>query len=460
MKKLKETILVVMILIFGSSGKAHALSLSDGISNKQFNIITVTRNKTSQYDEPLLLNEIFVLFKNIDIMLGGICFDDGYSDIVFDFINSFYATNLTSVAAREKSNQHMSTYHSLLYSKLINEEIKRNNIFKLLKNSQNGPSALKFQKDIQNIFQSMNQRLKGKIKAKQISNCNFPTLLVFQEAIFSQTHLLSDEYVKFIIELCQKLTLSYNISISLNLLHQFDNNKCPEWITAAASEEKEVNSTGIDTGTTVANYSLIISNGQIANVYMKTEHDNTLQEGNDDILIKEKFRLKRGNFKSRDLLPEASLEKLVATRICADLNLLENPSSALNELNPPGILLIQSNTFSLASIDSLLNNLKSKDPSAFSSYLNRIIVHCDPGNGSSVFKITENSGNNDICAYLPISDWPKYNEELQVRMNSGIEVDVNNENCDAPSNSKLFFINFWPRSGKWEASYKFTRKDL
>jgi hypothetical protein len=287
-------------------------------------------------------------------------------------------------------------------------------------------------------------------------------LLIFQESIFSQTHLLNDEYVKFIIDLCKKLTLIYNISIHINLLHQFDNDKCPSWITGAASIEKDVNSAGIDTGTTVANYSLIISKGNIVNAYIKTEHDDTLKDESADLLIKEKFRLRHGTLESYDLVHGFHLSQFIATRICADINLLATSSTydlSLNKLHPKGVFITQSNTLPLFNIKNILIKLKSD---ILDSYLSRLIIHCDPGNGASVFRLIPQKTVN-LFAYSPVNDpdWPKIVDFFgtKTRISSGIEVDVNSEDCSSKEeNRKLFYINVW--NIEPEAAGKFLEKEV
>jgi hypothetical protein len=465
MRKLTTALLIVIQLITVDN-KAYAMSLTEGIAQKAFNVITVTRNKISKYDEPLLLNEIFVLFKNIDQLLGGICFKKADDDRSLEYIYNFYSNNLLQIAAKHGSNQHITAYYSSLYSKLINDLTERNNIFESLKTSLDCSFALNFKTRIHSIFSTMNDALMQKIKTSKITGYDLikPTLLVFQEAIFSQTHLLNDEYVNFILDLCKKLTLTYNISIHINLLHQFDNDKSPLWVYKAESTEKSVNSAaGKNTATTVANYSLIISKGDIVNIYIKTEHDDTLNDESDDLLIKENFKLKCGTLESCDL-GKHHLSQFIATRICADINLLAvHPSLydlSLNKLSTNGILIIQSNTLPLFNIKNILIKLKSD---ILNSYLNRFIIHCDPGKGASVLKIQQEESALSLWAYLPIdSQWPKYKEEEyvgKIRVSSGIEVDVNNESCIEQKNSKLFYINVWD-IGQNFVSRIFEEKDL
>lgn len=456
-EKLKTFGLIIIGSILCANHKIEATDLVEGITQKQFNIVTVTRQKIVQYDEPLLLNEIFVLFKNIDNILGGGCFTFEYINYAFSWISNFYCNELTDRAIDKISNQHITQYHSSLYSKLIPKKEERQQIQQLLTTLPEGPSEQQFKSQIRSIFSHMNKKIGEKLNQttsfdRSMLDLKKPTLLVFQESIFSQRYLLNDEYINFIIELCKKLTLFYNISVHVNLLHQFDSNSCPSWIKKAQKvEEIEINSKKEDTGTTVANYSLIISGGEVTYVYIKTEQDGTLKEDGADLFIEKKFKLKSGKLKWQDLDSNLNFCKKIATRICADMNLLVDKNCkytvALEDLDTDGILIIQSNTFDLFNIkDAIIRRKKDNDE----SYLNRFIIHCDPVNGASVFKITE---EEKIMACPPINSekWPQYSQEyknVNIRIPSGIEIDVNNEDCTKKSkNGKLFYMNVWSFNG-------------
>jgi hypothetical protein len=163
MKKLNKVMLVIIGLILCIYNRVHTTSLIESIVQENFNVITITRNKVSKYDEPLLLNEIFTLFKNVDQLLGGDCFEKCYDDILLEYVCNFYSDNLLHIAAKLGSNQHITTYYYSLYSKLINNLAEREQIFELLKTSLDCPSALHFKMRIRNIFSDMNLKLMNKV---------------------------------------------------------------------------------------------------------------------------------------------------------------------------------------------------------------------------------------------------------------------------------------------------------
>ena len=457
LSKIINTIVLFIGLFTCICNSIYGMSINEGILKKQFNIITITRNKISKYDEPVLLNEIFVLFKNIDNLLGGRCFDEHYDKTMIKYICEFYGNNILKTAAKQESNQHITLYYSSLYSKIFGDAEERKKIFELLKTSLVCPSAIDFKRRVEERFLEDTLRLQRKIILKPIKeygltkyNPKIPTLLIFQENMFSQTHILDDEYVNFIIDICKKFTLSYNISISINLLHQFNNDRYPCWLPKEMGIEQEINSTRMNIGTIVANYSLIISKGEIANVYIKTLHDNTLKDKHPDLLIKEKFILKSGTFSSFDLIKqEIPLSRIINTRICSDMNSLSVDCDCeydpILTLDKEGILVIQSNTFSLYTIKQLLTELIGKKDNIIDSYINRFIIHCDPGNGACLFELKKKDEKTlDIFAYKPTNttNWPRF-DDYGSRIPCGTEIDVNNKDCEKDKNSKLFYINIW-----------------
>jgi hypothetical protein len=473
MASMKKNIFFILILILYAYDSIHCLSLIDGINRSAFNIITINRNYTESVDpgEPLLPNEIWALFKNIDNMLGGKCFTNG---IMLHRANNIIFGNMFMVASKFKPNEHMNEYYSLQYLKVQKDPQQRNKIhltkmFPLLAEVRpmnsiktlafDAKFALDLKKEICGIFiENNNTNLLQKMTPviENISLHDKPILLIFQESAFAQTHLLNDDHVNLIIDLCKQLTIIYkNLNIHVNFSHQFNKNEYPYWISSQVYC-KIINSDKKDIETCVANYSLIISEGKITYVYIKTEHDDLLKGTPDFALLEnEKYELIYGNLQSQDL-SGYNFSQVIVTRICADMNIMlpnfernKSPIFCLQGkpwlivpfTNNPALFIIQSSVFPLEAIKKTLNEfilgneefnsivtLEIKEKLFFPHI---ITVHCDLQNGGNVFKIIR-EGDSEVKFYAAACNIEK-NVDANCSFREFIEAE----------NNKLFRVKIW-----------------
>jgi hypothetical protein len=102
-------------------------------------------------------------------------------------------------------------------------------------------------------------------------------------------------------------------------------------------------------------------------------------------------------------------------------------------LQVEAILIIQSNTFDLYNIKSILASNLSQNRGLIETFYHKTIIHCDPVNGGSIFQIIPSQSQKDEVEF----------HECKTIHN--VDVDINSEcnSIPAENNSKLIRIKVW-----------------
>lgn len=216
-------------------------NLEKSIRNNEIDCVLIRRNYPSCQIDPLSIKRSFCLFALIDKILGG----NGLlelNELYFSQDNSIFTTNLIEFYDKQDNSERAKQMYNAFVESL---------------------------KGVQ--FKSSHKRW---------------TFLLFNEMFFSSKVPLDSKSVEEILYLCYTLTQKHkNLIICINFLHAFDNYKRPCWLPDDFSllplNEDYISSDFkdkiLDNGKKelhhhLANYSLIVWNGEVISCYRKTTY--------------------------------------------------------------------------------------------------------------------------------------------------------------------------------------------